>query len=107
MGNLKDYISFISHGNTDSGRQCLSFIFYFSKLNTAYEEKLSAGSTPEKVMLELLWDVDTLKRLNKQGRALLTHMGALLDLLHQSEADQARHTICIKSYRVFEIACKR
>ena len=60
------------------------------KLNTAYEEKLSAGSTPEKTMLELLWDIDTLKRLNDRGRALLTDIAVLLDLIQQSEVDQAR-----------------
>ena len=31
------------------------------KSNTAYEEKQQAGNATEKTMLELLWDVDTLK----------------------------------------------
>ena len=44
-------------------------------------------------MLELLWDIDTLKRLSEKGRALLTDIAALVDIAQQSEADQARRNL--------------
>ena len=66
------------------------FLVELLKSNTAYKEKLSARSTPEKTMLELLWDIDTLKQLNDKGRALVTDIAVLLDLLQQSEVDQTR-----------------
>ena len=44
-------------------------------------------------MLELLWDIDTLRRLNEKGRALNTDRAALLDSMQLSEADQAKKNI--------------
>lgn len=78
MGNLKDYVTFIGQGKLlkfiirVNSSVHISLLLEVSKSNTAYEEKLCAGSSPEKVTLQFLWDIDTLKRLNKKGRALLT-----------------------------------
>lgn len=44
-------------------------------------------------MAELLWDIDTLRRLNEKGWALNTDLAALIDLMQLSEADQAKKNI--------------
>jgi cell division protein ZapA (FtsZ GTPase activity inhibitor) len=89
MGNLENYLTFISHSQLFSVMigltvLCILFILELLNSNTAFKEKLSVGTTTEKVMLELLWDIDTLKRLNEKGRALLTDLAALLDLAIRS-----------------------
>lgn len=70
---------------------------YFSvellKANTAYEEKHQARNTPEKVMLELLWDIDTLRQLNEKGRAFRTEILINLDLLDQPHSAQAESNL--------------
>ena len=38
--------------------------------NTAYEEKHQARNAPEKVVLELLWNITTLRQPNEKGRTL-------------------------------------
>ena len=48
----------------------LSFSVELMKANTAYEEKHQARNAPEKVVLELLWDITTLRQLNEKGRTL-------------------------------------
>lgn len=42
------------------------------KSNSSYEEKVRAGNSSEKVMFQLLWDVDSLKKLDEKIRALQT-----------------------------------
>ena len=49
------------------------------KSNSFYEEKLQAGNASEKVMLELIWDSDALKKLDEKGHALQTDVS---DILH-------------------------
>ena len=46
---------------------------------TAYEEKHQARNAPEKVVLELLWDITTLRQLNEKGRTLRTDILINLD----------------------------
>ena len=67
------------------------FCLLFSELqkaNMAYEERLHSGKSSEKVMLTLLWDVDELKNLNKNGRKLFADVTAALDLVHRPIAAQ-------------------
>ena len=63
------------------------------KSNTTYEKKYQAGNASEKIMLELLWDVDALKKLNEKGRALQTDISVFLDLLHQPDDEQVRRNL--------------
>ena len=75
---------------------CSSYTYFYNylcvfvellKSNTAYEEKQQVGNATEKTMLELLWDVNTLKRLNEKGRTLRTDISIAQDLLHHPEPE--------------------
>lgn len=67
---------------------CSCFGIELVKSNSSYEEKLQAGNTSEKVMLELLWDIDALKKLDGKGRTLQTDLSVVLDILRRPEAEQ-------------------
>ena len=60
------------------------------KTNNLYEDKLRAGNAPERVMFALLCDIDTLKKLNEQARALLIDISEVEDLL---ECPESHHTM--------------
>ena len=63
----------------------LSFSVELMKANTAYEEKHQARNAPEKVVLELLWDITTLRKLNEEGRTLRTEILISHDHLDQPQ----------------------
>ena len=64
----------------------LSFSVELMKANTAYEEKHQARNSPEKVVLELLWDITTLRQLNEKGRTLRTEILISRDHLDQPQS---------------------
>ncbi len=55
--------------------------------SSEYEAKLAVRSTPEKVLYNLGWTVDELKRLNESGRKLLTEISTLVDNLSDRSLD--------------------
>ena len=63
------------------------------KSNSNYEQKLLSGNTSERVLLELLWDVDALKKLEDKARALETDFSVCLDLLDLTEDQQVKENL--------------
>ena len=77
MENLKDHITFIRQSKLlkvmiTVNTSVHTLLLELSILNTAYEEKLSTGHFPEKSMLELLWNINTLKQLYSEGSVYIS-----------------------------------
>ena len=66
------------------------------KANRPYEDKLRAGNAPERVMLALLCDIDTLKKLNEQARTLVMDISGAQDLLEQPECQRTQANLSRK-----------
>lgn len=63
------------------------------KSKSLYEEKQKAGNSSEKTMLSLLWDLEELNRLNKQGRALITSISVALDVITMPQQAQREENL--------------
>ena len=73
------------------------------KVNELYEDKLKAGSTPERAMFALSWDIEELKALNSEGRTLRTEISTAMDVCttpHEQQCNPPRKLTAIRKQLV-------